>query len=124
MNASGIDYAIVSLTCPGMQGILDTGEAVELARKTNDAIHEHYVKAHPTRFGYFASVAMQNPEEAAKELECAVTVLGAKGVLINGFTNIDKINLSQAAYGFGVETAGHTLHIMCSGVFDRYPVSN
>ncbi|KAK9327537.1 hypothetical protein V1520DRAFT_299219, partial [Lipomyces starkeyi] len=147
MDASGITYATVSLTCPGVEGILDPDEAVELARKTNDAIYELYVKSHPTRFGLFCSVAMKKPEEAAKELERAVKVLGAKGALINGFTNIDKDdvsnvrylddpvcepfwkklseldscpNLSQAAYGFGIETAGHSLRIMCSGILDRY----
>ncbi|RAO73149.1 uncharacterized protein BHQ10_009161 [Talaromyces amestolkiae] len=167
MGASGIEYAIVSLTCPGIEGVLNADEAVRLAKLTNDDIYEKYVKAHPTRFGFFACVPMQKPEEAAKELDRAVTVLGAKGVLINGFTNMDEKdlskvqylddprcepfwkksselnvplylhprippfgqqriyekypNLSQAAYGFGVETAGHTLRIMCSGVFDRYP---
>ncbi|KAK0113446.1 hypothetical protein ONS95_013704 [Cadophora gregata] len=166
MDASGIAYAIVSLTCPGVEGILDADEAVDLARKTNDALYEMYVKAHPTRFGFFCSVPMQKPEEAAKELERCVKELGAKGALINGFTNIDKNdvskvrylddpvcepfwkklseldvplylhprippldqqrmyvdlpNLSQAAYGFGVETAGHSLRIMCSGILDRY----
>lgn len=166
MDVSGITYAVVSLTCPGVEGILDPDEAVELARKTNDAIYELYVKAHPTRFGFFCSVAMQKPVEAAKELERAVKELGAKGALINGFTNIDKNdvsnvrylddpvcepfwkklseldlplylhpripplnqqrmyesypNLSQAAYGFGIETAGHSLRIMCSGILDRY----
>ncbi|KAL2209378.1 metal-dependent hydrolase [Sarocladium strictum] len=167
MDASGISYAVVSLTCPGVEGILDADEAVELARKTNDSTYENYVKAHPTRFGFFCAVPMQKPEEAAKELERCVKDLGAKGVLINGFTNmsktdvsevrylddpacepfwkklaelnvplylhpripplnqqrmfIDMPNLSQAAYGFGIETAGHALRIMCSGVFDRYP---
>ncbi|KAL1851904.1 hypothetical protein Plec18167_007595 [Paecilomyces lecythidis] len=167
MDASGIGYAIVSLTSPGVEGILDPEEAVTLAKKTNDAIYDLYVKAHPTRFGFFACVPMQKPLEAAKELERAVKTLGAKGVLINGFSNIDpndtsnvqylddpkcepfwqKLsdldvplylhprippvdqqriyesypNLSQAAYGFGVETAGHSLRIMCSGVLDRYP---
>jgi gamma-resorcylate decarboxylase len=167
MDASGIGYAIVSLTCPGIEGILDAEEAVELAKKTNDAMYENYAKAHPDRFGFFASIPMQKPEAAAAELERAVTVLGAKGVLINGFTNIDKEdvnrvqyldepkcepfwamlakldvplylhpripplnqqriykwypNLSQAAYGFGVETAGHSLRIMCSGFLDKYP---
>jgi predicted TIM-barrel fold metal-dependent hydrolase len=33
----------------------------------------------------------------------------------------DYPNLAQAAYGFGVETAGHALRIMCSGTLDRYP---
>ncbi|EUC48288.1 hypothetical protein COCMIDRAFT_34165 [Bipolaris oryzae ATCC 44560] len=137
MDASGIAYAIVSLTCSGVEGILYPDEAVELAKKTNDAIYEIYVKVHPTRFGFFCSVAIQKPEEAAKEL-------GAKGALFNGFTNIHKGDVSNvhylddpvceplwekvselnvpmyAAYGFGVETAGHSLRIMCSGILGRY----
>ncbi|KAG0645398.1 hypothetical protein D0Z07_8815 [Hyphodiscus hymeniophilus] len=75
---------------------------------------------------------MQEPEEAAKELERPVTVLEAKRVLINGFTNMSEtdvekiqyldapVGLAQSAYAFGVETVGHTLRIMSSGLLDRY----
>jgi predicted TIM-barrel fold metal-dependent hydrolase len=167
MDQSGISYAVVSLTAPGVEGIFDPDVAVEFARKTNDAIHEKYVKAYPDRFGFFACLPTQRPEAAATELERAVTKLGAKGCLVNGFCNLDindqtsvqylddpaceaiwamlaklKVplylhprcpplsqqrlyrdypNLAQAAYGFGVETAGHALRIMCSGVLDRHP---
>lgn len=30
-------------------------------------------------------------------------------------------NLAQSGYGFGAETGGHALRIMCSGLLDRYP---
>lgn len=89
MNQSGIQYAILSLTSPGIEGIANTATAVDFARRTNDSIYETYVKAHPDRFGFFACVAMQDPGKAAKELERAVTRLGAKGVLINSWTNLD-----------------------------------
>jgi 2,3-dihydroxybenzoate decarboxylase len=90
MDQSGIKYAIVSLTSPGIEGISDTAIALSYAQKTNDAIYKTYVQAHPDRFGFFACVALHDPEEAAKELERAVLHLGAKGVLINGFTNLDN----------------------------------
>jgi gamma-resorcylate decarboxylase len=98
MDASGVQYAIVSLTAPGIEGVLDPDTAVDLARKTNDAIYEKYVKAHPDRFAFFACVPMQKPELAAAELERAVTQLGAKGVLINGFSNLSTEDLDHIQY--------------------------
>jgi len=167
MDQSGISYAVLSLTAPGVEGIFDPEVAVDFARKTNDAIYEKYVKPYPDRFGFFACLPTQRPEAAAAELERAVTKLGAKGCLVNGFCNLDindqnKVqyldepvcepiwailarlevplylhprcpplnqqrlykdypNLAQAAYGFGIETAGHALRIMCSGILDKYP---
>ncbi|KAG4443495.1 hypothetical protein IFR05_001065 [Cadophora sp. M221] len=56
MDASGITYEIVSLSCPGVEGILDSDEAVDLAQKTNSALYEMYVKAYPTGFDLFCSV--------------------------------------------------------------------
>jgi predicted TIM-barrel fold metal-dependent hydrolase len=86
MDASGIDIAILSMTVPGVQGILDRGEAVSRAREINDFLAAR-VARHPDRFAGFASVALQDPAEAAKELERCMTQLGFKGVMINGFTN-------------------------------------
>jgi gamma-resorcylate decarboxylase len=67
---------------------------VELAKKTNNALYEIYVKALPDHFNFFASV----PEEAAAELERTIKDLGAKGVLTNGFTNIEKNDVSKVQY--------------------------
>lgn len=41
---------------------------------------------------------MQDPKAAAQELERAVTKLGAKGVLINGYSNINPDNMSDVQY--------------------------
>jgi gamma-resorcylate decarboxylase len=90
MDASGVQYAIISLTAPGIEGVLDPDTAVYLAQKTNNTIYEKYVKVYPRRFGFFARVPIQKPELAAAELERAVTQLGAKGVLINGSSNLSK----------------------------------
>ncbi|KAG9856936.1 hypothetical protein KCU98_g1155, partial [Aureobasidium melanogenum] len=138
MDQSGIEFEIVSLTSPGIEGVCDPKLAAEYARKTNDWMYETFVKAHPDRFGFFACVPMQDPKAAAEELERAVTKLGAKGVLINGYSNVNPDNMSdvqyldaericwdypamcQAAFAFGNETAGHAVRIMCSGLLDKY----
>src|SRR5262249_17459878 len=86
MDASGIDMAILSLTVPGIQGIVDPAEAVSCAREINDFLAAE-IEKHPERFCGFASVALQDPTEAAKELERCMTQLGFKGVMVNGYTN-------------------------------------
>lgn len=87
MDACGIAYSVLSLTEPGVQGIVDAAEATDLARRANDHVHEYYVAAHPTRFGALAALPLQAPKAAARELERAVKQLGFQGAMINGFTN-------------------------------------
>jgi 2,3-dihydroxybenzoate decarboxylase len=87
MDASGIDLSILSLTVPGIQGIPDRAEAVSQARAVNDFLAAAIAK-HPGRFAGFASVPLQDPNEAAKELERCMTRLKFKGAMINGFTNL------------------------------------
>lgn len=88
MDANGIGYVIVSLTSPGIEGVFDPANATRLAKLANDEIYADYVQAYPDRFGFFATVPMQDPTAAAAELERAVTQLGAKGALINGYSQI------------------------------------
>lgn len=45
------------------------------------------IARHPSRYAGFAAVALQDPVEAAAELERAVTRLGFKGAMVNGYTN-------------------------------------
>src|SRR6185369_12060237 len=69
-----------------VQGILDRTEAVSRAREVNDYLAAAIAK-HPKRFAGFASIPLQDPNEAAKELERCVKRLNFKGALINGYTN-------------------------------------
>lgn len=87
MDRHGIERAILSLTSPGIQSITDVSAARAAARNANDYLHDVYVAAHPSRLGFFAAVALQDPVTAADELERAVKDLGAHGALINGYTN-------------------------------------
>ncbi|PYH46072.1 amidohydrolase family protein [Aspergillus saccharolyticus JOP 1030-1] len=88
----------LNLTSPGIEGVSGTETAIYFARETNNAIYNKYVRTYPDRFGFFACVAMHDPEEAAKELERAVSQLGAKGALINGFTNLDDRDEKKLRY--------------------------
>jgi 2,3-dihydroxybenzoate decarboxylase len=83
MDAAGIDFQILSLFDPGVQGETDVAKAIDLARRANDDLAES-VRENPRRFGGFATLATQDPDAAADELERAVRDLGLVGGLING----------------------------------------
>ncbi len=80
MDAVGIDMQILSLSGPHVQ-FFPPAEGVIWARKTNDVLSK-VVKQHPDRFIGLAAVAPQSPDEAADEVERAVTELGLMGVVI------------------------------------------
>ncbi|HEX4652358.1 MAG TPA: amidohydrolase family protein [Granulicella sp.] len=85
MDRDGVDTQLLLLAGPGVQ-ILSPNEGTALARLTNDRATEEAVRKYPGRFALLAAVAPQDPGGAAKELERAVTKLGAKGGVINGHT--------------------------------------
>ena len=83
MDADGIDFAVLSITSPGVQ-VFDAVTATRLASDANDVLAAA-VRAHPSRFAGLAAVAPQYPSGAAQELERAAK-LGMKGFLINSHT--------------------------------------
>jgi gamma-resorcylate decarboxylase len=87
MDATGIDYAILSLNSPGIQAETDAGQAVSGAKQVNDTLAE-IVSAHHPRYGGFATLPLQDPAAAAAELERCTKELGFYGAMVNGFTNI------------------------------------
>ncbi|MCQ4122326.1 amidohydrolase family protein [Rhodococcus tibetensis] len=89
LEANGVGYSILSLTSPGIQGITNAAQATAVARETNDYVKTVYVDKYPKHLGFFAAVAMQDPERAADELERCVKSLGAHGALINGYTDVE-----------------------------------
>jgi predicted TIM-barrel fold metal-dependent hydrolase len=96
MDAAGIDFQILSLFDPGVQDETDVPRAIDLARRANDDLAES-VRANPSRFGGFATLATQDPDAATAELERAVTELGLVGGLING--HCQGRYLDEPAYG-------------------------
>jgi predicted TIM-barrel fold metal-dependent hydrolase len=83
MDAAGIDFQILSLFDPGVQEEPDVARAIDLAQRANDELAET-VRGIPQRFGGFATLATQDADAAAVELERAVSDLGLVGGLING----------------------------------------
>lgn len=85
MDAAGIDLQVLSHIQPGVQ-MLDRDTAIRVSREVNDWLGG-IVRGYPTRFGGFAMLPTQSPEDAADELERTVEQFGFKGALINGHTN-------------------------------------
>ena len=84
MDEGGIDLQVLSLAAMGFDR-LEAREATPLAADINDELAEA-VRANPTRLAGFASLALKDPESAAKELERAITKLGFKGAMLDGTT--------------------------------------
>ena len=101
MNKTGITMQVLSLYM-GMLDLLDEPDAISMARQTNDELSVA-VKRHPDRFAGFAAVARHNPEEAARELDRAVTELGLVGLCVNSHFNGEYLDLDK--YSVLLETA-------------------
>ena len=84
MDATGIDKAILALTSPGVQPILDSEEAKGIASRANDLLAERCA-AYPDRFIGMTAVAPQDPEWSAAEIRRGAE-LGFKGVQICSHT--------------------------------------
>jgi hypothetical protein len=82
MDAAGIDMQVLSVVLP-LPRMLPAGTAVPLAQKANSELHA-MVTAHPDRFAAFATLPVTAPDQAAAELERAVTELGFAGTMISG----------------------------------------
>jgi 2,3-dihydroxybenzoate decarboxylase len=82
MDAHGVDVQVLSLTSPGLEGVTDPAEAVDVARRVNDYLAE-VIAAHPARFAGFAALPLRDPAAAVVELRRAVEELGLKGALHN-----------------------------------------
>jgi predicted TIM-barrel fold metal-dependent hydrolase len=85
MDRCGIDLAVLSLGSNGIQEEPDAAAAISSAVAANDALAS-IVASHPDRFAGFAALPLQDPAAAASELDRAVTELGMRGALVNGYT--------------------------------------
>lgn len=106
LDAAGIDRHILSLPGPAVH--LETAErGVALARLTNEAL-AGVVRAYPARLGAVATLPMQAPDEAARELERAVRELGLLGAMI--FSNHGGVSLDDPR-NFPVYAAAEALDV-------------
>lgn len=81
------DYQqILSIATPPIEAYAGPADAVELARRANDGMAE-LVARHRDRFpGFIASLPLNHPDAAIRELHRAIGQLGARGIQI--FTNV------------------------------------
>lgn len=94
MDRNQIEFAVLSLSGPGVQIEKDTSVAQRKARSVNDVLAKEISKR-PDRYGGFAHLAMQNPEDAADELERCMRDLRFQGAMINGQTNGEYLDLDK-----------------------------
>ncbi|HEY9531978.1 MAG TPA: amidohydrolase family protein [Burkholderiales bacterium] len=87
MDDNGMALMLLSLNAPAVQAIPDPARAAAVARRANDFLAAE-VRKRPERFQGLAALAMQDPEEATRELRRCVTELGFRGALVNGFSQV------------------------------------
>jgi predicted TIM-barrel fold metal-dependent hydrolase len=94
MDRNGITSAVVSVSAPGI--LLDDPAATsELARACN-VFAAQMVSDHPTRYGMFASLPIPDVNAASRELNHALDVLNADGVVL--LTNYRDRYLGDSAF--------------------------
>lgn len=94
MDQNRIDFVVLSIAGPGVQVEKDAARAERRAKASNDFLAAE-IQKRPTRYGGFAHLAMQDPAEAAAELERCVRELGFHGAMINGQTNGEYLDLDK-----------------------------
>jgi len=80
MDRHGIATQMLSVSSPSVYPF-EPGEAVRLARAVNEE-GAGYAKAHPARFGLFATLPLDDVAAAVAEIEHAFDKLGADGVAL------------------------------------------
>jgi aminocarboxymuconate-semialdehyde decarboxylase len=93
MDARSVTVHALSLM-PPMVYWADGALGLRLARIVNDAMAEAN-RAHPDRFVFLATLPMQDPEAAIKEVDRAVTELGCRGIYLG--TNVRGKELTDPA---------------------------
>ena len=94
MDRQGIVTAMISLSSPSAH-FLPVGERPKLVRAVNEA-GASLVKAHPGRFGFFATLPLPDIEAALAEMAFAFDRLGVDGVILE--SNIDGEYLGSARF--------------------------
>ena len=94
MDQYGVDVAVLSLSTPNVF-FLGPDDQPALARRMNDAYAEEAAR-HPDRIKAFASIPMDRPDDALKELRRAIEDLKMNGVVL--LSNIGGRRLTDPTY--------------------------
>ena len=73
MDKSGVSMALLAMTSTGVQQF-EVEQATRIASSGNDRLAEA-IRRHPTRYAGLATIPVQDPKRAVKELERAITKL-------------------------------------------------
>ena len=96
MDRYGDYVQVLTLCSPPVEVLGTPQETPELACIANDGMAE-LVEKYPDRFpGFVASLPMNNPEAALKEIDRAITGLGATGIQI--FSNVNGRSLDEPEF--------------------------
>src|SRR5919197_1996136 len=85
MDRVGIDVEVLSLSTPNVY-FAPPARKAEVARLANDAYAE-LIDTHPARFKGFASIPMDDPDAALRELDRARGALRLNGVVVRSNVN-------------------------------------
>ncbi len=94
MDRLGIATQILSLSSPALLG-WDGVERTVMCRRVND-YGAGLAKAHPGRFGFFATLQLPDIEGAIAEMDRALDHLGADGVVL--LSNYDGVYLGDPTF--------------------------
>ena len=106
----GVDTQVLSLTTPGTH-VETPATAARLAALVNDAFAA-IVRDHGGRFAALATLPLNDPAAAVRELERACTQLGFRGAML--FSNVNGVALADPRFWPLYEAAdglGAVLHI-------------
>ena len=92
MDATGIDRQLLSTWCDLFGFGLDASQGAAWHRMLNETLAA-FAQRHPRRFSLLASAYLPDAARAARELEHAVTQLGAVGAIAS--TNVEGVNLGE-----------------------------
>ena len=96
MEAFGEYQQILSLSAPTIEFLAPPDESPAVARLANDGMAA-LCRQHPDRFpSFIASMPMNNPDEAVKEIDRAIGELGACGIQI--FSNVNGRPLDEPEF--------------------------
>jgi aminocarboxymuconate-semialdehyde decarboxylase len=94
MDATGIDRQLLSTWCDLFGYGLDAAHGMAWHRLLNETLAA-FTQKHPQRFSLLASAYLPDAAGAARELEHAVTQLGAVGAIVSA--NVEGVNLGELA---------------------------
>ncbi len=94
LDEHGIDTQVLTFTTPGVH--VEAPElAVDLARRINDEFAS-IVGARRGRFAALATLPLNDPSEAVRELDRAITQLGLPGAMV--FSNVNHVALADPVF--------------------------